>query len=394
MLLWAGQGVSTTGAVVSGIAFPLLILSLTHSPTQAGLVGGLERLPFAVFGLVAGAIVDRWSRKWVMIVCDTGRALTLASIPIALASGHLTVVQLYVVAVAEGTLFVSFDVARVACLPSVVPKQQLGVATAQNEASYAVAALAGPPLGGLLYQITRSLPFLADALSYSASVVSLFLIRVEFQESAIRAANARPRLTTEIAGGLSWLWGRPILRLLAFVGTGINLAFSAAGLILIVLIQRHHGSPATIGLIFGGAAVGGVIGSIIGGQVQGRINVGLAVLGAVWLLALLWPLFAVAPNVFVLGLVAAALYVVSPILQVAHFSYRLSLIPPELQGRVNSVFRLLAFSGQPVGQALSGFLLQKFGPTSAVLVVSAFLLIVAVLVSASGRVRSAARAAG
>src|SRR5216683_4987362 len=97
MLLWSGQMVSTIGSEVSTLAFPLLILAQTGSPAQAGFAGALRAFPYLVFSLPAGALIDRWNRKRVMILCDTGRALSLASIPVALAIGHLTIIQLYLV---------------------------------------------------------------------------------------------------------------------------------------------------------------------------------------------------------------------------------------------------------------------------------------------------------
>src|SRR5215470_19329598 len=109
VLLWSGQMVSSIGTQVSMLAFPLLVLAITHSPAQAGIVAALRGLPYALFILPAGALIDRWDRKRVMILCDTGRALALGSIPLALALGQLTLVQLYLVSLIEGTLFIFFS---------------------------------------------------------------------------------------------------------------------------------------------------------------------------------------------------------------------------------------------------------------------------------------------
>ena len=131
MLLWSGQMVSAVGTRVSMLAFPLFVLAITHSPAQAGLIGALRGLPYALFILPAGALIDRWNRKLVMILCDIGRALALGSIPVALFLGHLTIVQLYIVSLVEGTLFTFFGLAETACLPQVVSKEQLPTAAAQ-----------------------------------------------------------------------------------------------------------------------------------------------------------------------------------------------------------------------------------------------------------------------
>src|SRR5579859_4627089 len=104
MLLWGGQVVSVIGTGASQIVYPLLILARTQSPAAAGFAAALGSLPYIIFSLPAGALIDRWDRKRVMILCDSGRALTLASIPVALAFGHLSILQIYVVSLVEGTL--------------------------------------------------------------------------------------------------------------------------------------------------------------------------------------------------------------------------------------------------------------------------------------------------
>src|SRR6266516_6300693 len=182
VLLWSGQMISSVGTRVSMLAFPLLVLAITHSPAQAGLIGAMRALPYALLILPAGALVDRWNRKCVMILCDIGRAIALGSIPIALRLGHLTIAQLYIVSLVEGTLFTFFGLAETACLPQVVSKEQLPTAGAQGMVIDSVSELIGPSIGGVLYSIGRAVPFLTDAISYGASVVSLFLIKVQFQE--------------------------------------------------------------------------------------------------------------------------------------------------------------------------------------------------------------------
>src|SRR5713101_9557655 len=130
LLLLGGQAVSSAGSQVSLLAFPLLILAVTRSPVQAGLITGLRGLPFALFCLPAGALIDRWDRKRVMILCAIGRALALGSIPLALALNALTLWQIYLASLIEGSLFVFFNIAEVASLPRVVATAQLPEATA------------------------------------------------------------------------------------------------------------------------------------------------------------------------------------------------------------------------------------------------------------------------
>src|SRR5258708_2347750 len=256
MVLWSGQVVSNVGTQVSTLAFPLLILAVTGSPAQAGFVGALRALPYVIFSLPAGALLDRWDRKRTMILCDTGRALSLASIPVALATGHLTIIQLYLVSLIEGTLFVFFNIAEAACLPRVVPKEQLPAATAQNMATDGVTHLVGPSLGGALFTAGGMLPFLGGAISYAVSVCSLFFIRVKFQKERVAA---RRKLWVEIREGLAWLWHHPLIRFIAIVTGGYNLISSGFILIIIVLAQRQHASSFIIGLIFAIGGIGGLI---------------------------------------------------------------------------------------------------------------------------------------
>src|SRR5437764_2037614 len=182
LLLWSGQMVSAIGSQVSTLAFPWLILAVTGSPVLAGLIAAIRTLPYLLFGLPAGALVDRWNRKRVMILCDAGRAIALGSIPIAFALGHLIALHLYLVSFIEGTLFIFFGLAEAAALPRVVSQEQLSAATAQNEFVYSVSGLLGPSLSGALYSIGNAMPFLADAVSYVTSVLSLLFIKTVFQE--------------------------------------------------------------------------------------------------------------------------------------------------------------------------------------------------------------------
>jgi MFS family permease len=365
MLLWSGQIVSSVGTRVSMLAFPLLVLAMTHSPAQAGIIGGLRGLPYALFILPAGVLIDRWNRKRVMILCDTGRALALGSIPVALLLGHLTIVQLYIVSLVEGTLFTFFSLAETACLPHVVAKQQLSAAAAQNMIVDSTSGLIGPSLGGLLYSVGRAIPFLTDAITYGASVLSLFFIKAKFQEER----DVTPmRLWTEIGEGLSWLWHQPLIRFIALLTGGMILPVAGYSLILILLAQGQHASSFTIGLIFASGGIGSILGALIVAPLQKRFSFGQMMIGSTWVWALTWLLFAIAPNPLMLGAATALSFIIVPIYMSVQFGYRLALIPDHLQGRVNSVFRLIAFGSEPIGMALTGILVQVIGPVPTVLV--------------------------
>jgi len=386
VLLWAGQTISMAGSNVSGLAFPLLVLALTHSPAQAGIVEALAAVPYVVLSLPAGALVDRWNRKRTMIVCDLGRAVALGSIPLAMWFGYLSIIQLYIVAVVGGVLFVFFDLASTAALPRLVSGRHLTAAIAQGQASAYTAGLLGPPLGGFLYQVQSAVPFAVDALSYGASVAGLLFIKTRFQPDG--HAKREP-LRTEIREGVAWLWNHHLFRDMALLTAAINVVMSTSGLILIIIARNQHASPWMIGALFAAAGVGGIIGSAMAPLVSKRLSFGQAIIGTLWLQTVIWPLFALAPNSVVLGLVNAALAFVGPTFNVVLVSYRLAHTPDPLQGRVNSAVRVMTFGGPPLGLALSGVLLQTVGAHPTVWIFAACLLLLAMAASLNPRVRKA-----
>ena len=386
LLLVSGQAVSSVGSQVSLIAFPLLILALTNSPIQTGLITALRGLPFALFCLPAGALIDRWDRKRVMILCDIGRAIALVSIPVALVFGHLTYIQLYTVSLVEGTLFVFFNLAETACLPHVVMKGQLSAAVAQNEVLYSVSSVIGPALGPILYGIGSTIPFLADGISYAASAFSLFFIKTKFQEER----DAEPhKLWAEIGEGMSWLWHNPLVRFIAVLTFGLITPCSGYVLIIIILARDLHATNVITGLIFAGGGIGSVVGALLVVPLQKRFSFGQLMIGTAWLWVLGWLLYAFALNPWILLAANVVSFIVVPIYMMVQFSYRLALIPDRLQGRVNSVFRLIAFGSQPIGLALTGALLQVMGPILTVILLAIPQLVLAVAVTLNPHVRNA-----
>ncbi len=321
-----------------------------------------------------------------MILSDTGRALALGSIPVASLLGHLTVVQLYLAALTEGVLFVFFNIAEAACLPKIVPKEQLPAATGQNQAVEGTGILIGPPLGGLLYGVHPLLPFLADAISYLVSVGTLLLIRTNFQPQRPRSGR---KLWVEIGEGLAWLWRQPLVRFMALLTSAFNFVSAGVWLIIIVIAQRQGASPPVIGLIATIGAVGSILGAVVGAPIQQRFRFGAVIITACWVQALVWPLYALAPNPLLLGAISTVLLLNRPIFNTVSFSYRLALIPDGLQGRVNSIHRLIAFAFQPLGFALTGVLLQQFGPVPTILVFGVFFVIPATAATLNSHVRLA-----
>jgi MFS family permease len=384
MLLWSGQVISSVGTQVSDLALPLLVLYLTGSPAQAGLVGAMSALPYVIFCLPAGALVDRWDRKRTMILCDSVRAVSLGSLPLAYALGHLSLVQIYLVAFIEGTFYVFFSLAEVSAWPALVSKEDFPGVAARVELTNSIASLVGQAIGGMLYGLGRVLPFLTDAISYAISVVSLLFIRVPFQE---KRESRRRKLWAEIGEGVRWLWKRPLLCFLALEGGVVHIVGAGAALLVIVMAQQLHASALVIGLILGAEGIGTLFGALLGGMLQKRWPFAWLLLGTMWLMGLFCLLYLWAPNVIWLALVGVLLSAVMTLFGVIQLSYRLARIPDELQGRVNSVYRLVVFGGDPIGLALTGFLLQIWNVKVTIIIYATSLLLLAVGATLSRKVR-------
>ncbi len=365
LLLWGGQVVSNVGSGVSQIAYPLLILAITHSVVQAALISAVRSLAYVLFMLPVGALLDRWNRKLVMLVSDTGRALMLASIVLAFAWGHLTILQLYITGFLEVSLSTFFDIAELSCLPHVVAKEQLPEALGRTQATYGIMNLLSPPLGGLLFTLRPLLPFLVDALSYVVSVCSLLFIHIPFQEQ--RDVLVVRNLAFEIGEGLRWLWHQPLLRSMALL-TGGSVFFGAGQiLIVIVIAQQQHASATIIGFIFGIGGVGSIVGALLVSRVQKRLSFAQIIVGALWLYTLFWLPLAALPSPLFLGLIVAMLAFIDPFYNVTSMSRRLATTPDALQSQINSASRLIILGTAPLGLACTGFLLQCVGPRITIL---------------------------
>ncbi|HEX6508027.1 MAG TPA: MFS transporter [Chloroflexota bacterium] len=232
----------------------------------------------------------------------------------------------------------------------------------------------------------RLVPFLADGISYAASVISLRFIKTDFQQE--RKVTAR-NLLAEIREGVAWLWHNPLIRYMAFLTGGMNAAIGALYLTLVTLAKSQHASSVSIGLMFAVVSVGGVLGALAAPRIQRRFGFGQVIITLFWAIALVWPLFAVAPSFLVLGALAAVIYGLGPVYNAVQFAYRLALIPDELQGRVNSAYRLVAYGCQPLGVLLSGLLIQAIGPVRTVLVFSVWVALLAIVTTLNARVRRA-----
>jgi MFS family permease len=360
LLLWLGQAVSSLGTRLTQFAFPLLIVRLTHSIAAAGLAYGLEQLPYALFSLPAGALVDRWPRKRVMIVCTLCLLLCVASIPLALllANGQLQLLLLYGIAFSLGATSLFYEMAELAALAWVVPKTQLTTAVAQNEFVYSSCSLLGPALGSLLFSVARLLPFIADAFSYVILLGSLLNIRSPMQNE--RSAERRP-LLMEVREGLSWLWSQKVMRSVVLISSYLSFVMMASVLILLTIVQQQHITPVLYGLIVAAGGIGNLLGTALCPPFQRRMHFGTALGSTLIVFVLLWPLYGIVTTPLLLGAVFAGIAIFDSISAILMSSYRLSVVPDVLQGRVSGVYRLILFSILTIGPSAVGLSLEHLG---------------------------------
>jgi predicted MFS family arabinose efflux permease len=385
VLLQAGQLLSTTGTQATAIAYPLLVLATTHSPARAGVVGFANIVPYALFGLFAGVAADRCNRRSLMLAADAVRIAAVGSLVAALAFDSLSFAQIAIVAFVEGSAFVFFNIAEVGALRSVVETAQLPDAAAAEQARYATVTLVGPSLGGALFGLGRSVPFLADAVSYVFSLASLLAIRTPFQER--RAVDAA-RLRTQIAEGFRFLWDQPFLRTCAILFAGSNFTFQGIYLVFVVVAKRHGLSSAGIGLCIALIGACALLGSVVAPLITRMLSMRAIVVASFWLAAAIAG-FAVHPSVYVLLACDLPVVFLVPALNSVVIGYRTAVTPDRLIGRVSSVARNIALLAQPLGPLAAGLLLGTCSPRTTVLVFTAVCLALAVWGTLSPSIRKA-----
>ncbi|MEU4770816.1 MFS transporter [Micromonospora sp. NPDC023644] len=392
LLLWSGSAVSMLGSTASLVAYPLLVLALTGSPGAAGLAGFVALVPTLLFQLPAGALVDRWDRKRVMIWCDVLRALGVGSIVAAIAVDELHLWHVLAVGFIEGTLSVGYELAAGAAIPNLVHPSQVTTALSRNEARERAAVMAGTPLGGVLFGLGRIWPFVLDTVSYLVSLLTLLFIRRDFQAAPGGAPGAEPgagKLAAELTHGLRWLWGQPFLRMATLLVAGSNLLFRVLFLIIIVAFEAAGAAPAAIGLLLGVAGTSGVAGSLVATWCAGRFSMRAIVISANWVWALMTCVIAVTDDRYLIGAAYALMWFVGPIWNVAVAGHQMALTPDHIQGRVLSAVSLLANGAVALGSLVGGYLLESLGPTHAAWSMAVWMVLLAALATLSRSVRRA-----
>jgi MFS family permease len=354
-MLWIGQLLSDTGTEIGMLAYPLLILALTHSAVLAGVVGTARAITRLCLQLPAGALSDRFDRRLTMIICDTMRAVLLALLGILIVLHLASWPVVLIVSLIEGGAGTIFDPAATAALPGIVPDGQLEQAWAATEARTYGASLAGPALGGVLFGLGRAVPFLADAVSYGVSFGTVSRIRGRFRPEK---AAERQALWREVADGLHLVWQVPVLRAVVIQAPLVNFAFTGVIFTITLALRQHGTSTAEIGLVQAGIAAGGLLGAVVAPRLQGRMRLGTLATAITLAGALLFGAAALLiPSPLVAAPVAIAL-LLAPAVNAALFAVMIRSTPQEMRGRVTNTVVMVAMALATLAPLIAGLLVQ------------------------------------
>jgi hypothetical protein len=385
VLLQTGQLLSSVGTQSTSIAYPLLVLGVTHSAAKTGIVSFARTLPWALLALPAGLAADRWSRRRLMIAADCVRVAAIGTLAATILLHRLAYWEIVLVAVVEGSGSALFSAARAGALRAVVPARQLPAAAATETGRGAVVSLGAPPLGGALFGVARALPFLVDAISYAFSTLSLLAMRTPFEEK--REVDLAP-LRSRLAEGFRFMWSRPFLRTCAllfglanFIGSGVLLA--------VVVIGRRQGlSGGEVGALV--AAFGACL--LLGSFLSPLVRRVLPVRGVLVLELWTWigcAAFLVWPSVYVLTASILPTAVAIPSTDSVVHGYRIAMTPDRLLGRSEAVWSTIALLIAPLGPLAAGLLLATGSARAAIALFAGFGLVLAVWGTLSPSVRTA-----
>lgn len=365
--VWSSHTISSIGNGITGIALPLTaILVLSASPVQIGILSALDGLAVLLFGLLAGVLIDRIRRRSILTVTDIGRALLLASIPVAALSRILHIAQLYVVAALVSILTVFFNAADVSFLPELIQPEELVEANSKLGISDALSEIIGPSLAGLLVQLVSApLAIIFDVFSFLAS--AFFVAHITRTKPVHILPHAQNNFWHESIAGLRFIVKEPRLRVLA-ASTGL---FNFTGMFIgtlyaLYVVRNLHVVPAVFGILIATGGVSALIGAFFAVRVIQRVGIGLTIGSSLFLyglVGLLIPLAYGPAPVIVLLLFTSQLVgdIAISIHLIAEISLRQMLVPEHLMGRVNAGIQTLTRGAMPLGALLAGILATSIG---------------------------------
>lgn len=356
--LWWAAAVDNVGDGAFAIAVPLLAVTITHDPRLIALVSAATYLPWLLFSLPAGAVVDRYDRVALMWRSQVLQAVAVAVLAVLAALGAVDIAVLALAAFALGAGEVVFSNASQAVLPELVPKPLLHKANGNQYAVTTVGQLfLGPPLGALLFGVAAALPFGMDAASFVLSAALLATV-----PRRTRAPMAHVPIRSAIGDGLRWLRRHRLLRTLALLLGANTFCFQLGNVTLVLLAtQTLHLGAHGYGVLLAGAAVGSVLGGLVNARIAARIGALPALLAALAANVAIFLGLGFSPDAIVLGVLLALNGFATTLWNIVTVSLRQQLVPADLLGRVNSVYRLLGWGLIPLGALTGGFVAHAFG---------------------------------
>ena len=384
--LWSGGAVSGVGSAVAALAYPLLALSVTGSAGQAGLVGLVALGVAAVTRLPAGVVVDRVPLRPVLVGCDVVRVVATAALVGSVVTGDLALWQLLVVAAVNAIAAVFSEIAHSVALRHVVAPDQLPAAFALNDGRGHAITLVGQPVGGVLYGVASALPLVADLVSFLVSAVLSATLRAPLLPA--RCHPERTRLRTTLFTGLTFLWREPFLRATLVAASGYQFVFGAATFTLIASLTAAGTAPASLGVLFAVAAVGGILGAVAAPALQARLRLNSTISIMGWTAAAAFVAFAAIDSPLLAGALLGCVYFTAAPANATLLATQISRTPAHLQGRVMAASYLVAGLVAPLGPPLGGALLDGTGPLPTFLAIAALTVAITVAVHLSKALRT------
>lgn len=357
--LWSSFTVANLGDGILLAAGPLLVTAVTFAPLAVATSVLAQRLPWLLFGVVAGAVIDRVDRRRLMMAVDASRAAVLLALTVAIASDHLSLPVIYAAMFAIGTAETFADNASTTLVADVVPSAALGPANARLAGAHVVTnQLAGPPIGAFLFGIGHAVPFGANAVCFA--LASALVLRMRTTGAPARDGTGVMR--NEIVEGFRWLWAHRPIRTLAVLITVFNVTFGAAFSIWVLYALERLGlSEIGFGLLMAATAVGGLVGSALFGRLELRYP--YSTLLRVGLLIETFTHLGLASTAS--PVVAGAIMVLFGLHAVTWGSLSSTLrhraVPSHLLGRVTSVYMIGSVGALALGALLGGVLAQRWG---------------------------------
>ena len=359
--IWTASAVSALGDGVYFAAVPLLALTMTGNPVLLGAMEACALLPWLCFGMVGGALVDRWDRRRTMVIADLCRFSLLALVTLLIAAGTADIYLLFVAVFLLGIGQVFFDTASIAYLPEILDRDldTLQVANSRLQgAQQALGGFVGPPTGSLLFGLGRAVPILGDALSFLFSSLMVWTL----PESAPKPAKPRGSLLRDAREGAAFLFGNRLLVGLSLRPAVGNFAFLGATAVLVLYVKDtlHLGTTA-YGLYLTANAIGALGGTAVAPRLAGRLGTGgtLTLTACVEALSLLG--IGLSPNAWAAGACEAVLGAAMGATMGLGPAVRQAIVPDQLMGRVAATGRLIALCAGPLGALFGGWLAHVAG---------------------------------